>query len=75
MLKKFQNELKRHIIKKIEKSKIQVRESAEKILRDSVRSGATDDDIEKLLQNSYFSYHTREELLKIIADERQSNNC
>lgn len=74
MFEKLTNKLKLHLIDSTEKATIKIRKISEGRLRKEVSSGATDDDIEKLLKESYFKYHTQEELEKIINDEKKKLN-
>lgn len=71
MFKAIEMKLKEALVKKIEKKRRHVREIAERLLRDEIRSGASLDKIEKLIQESYYDTFTQNEINAIIEDERR----
>lgn len=71
MFKAIEMKLKEALVKKIEKKRRHIKEVAEELLREEIRSGASLDKIEKLIQESYYDTFTQNEINAIIEDERR----
>lgn len=71
MFKAIEMKLKEALVKKIEKKRRHIKEVAEELLREEIRSGASLDKIEKLIQESYYDTFKQNEINAIIEDERR----